>query len=1195
SLRFEVDGRSIYSNQDVRVDEYRLPTMRASVSGPDQPLVQPKSVPLSLFVGYLSGGGAGQLPVTLRTEFNAWGRSPKGWEAYEFGGADVKEGVRPLSIEGEGEVSDPLPYSQTLPATLGTDGTARAAVDVSAPINQPVSLMVEMDYPDANGETLTAGRRLTLYPSAVQLGMKTDGWLMRSSDLRLNLAALDLSGKPLSGQMVKVDLYSRQTITARRRLIGGFYAYDNQEKVERLSAGCTASTNAQGRADCVIDAGVSGEVTVVATTTDRDGRVARSTASIWLAGEDEWWFGGDNGDRMDVVPEKTAYAAGETARLQVRMPFREATALVTVEREGVLSSYVTQLSGKDPVVQVKMPASYAPNVYVSVMAVRGRVTGSRPWLNEMAQKLGLPFTSEGVPPTATIDLAKPSYRIGMTELKVGWEGHRLAIDVKPDKESYGVREKAQVKVSVRGPSGRPVPAADLAFVAVDEALLQLMPNDSWKLLDAMMGERSLEVATSTAQMQVVGKRHYGKKAVAAGGGGGDASGVNRENFQPVLLWKGRVALDSRGEAVIEVPLSDALTRFRLVAIGTDGAQLFGTGESAIRTRQDLAVYPGLPPLVRTGDSYDAVFTLRNGQDKPMTVTATPRVEGGLAISGAQTVTIPAGGATRVRWQARAPDAIGVLKWTVEAQSKDGKFRDSVVATQEVAPAVPVEVWAASLTRVGEGAPPTIMAPQGTLPGGFVDIALSDSLAPPLGGVRDYMQLYPWNCFEQRLSRIVVTRDKAGWEALAASIPTYMDGDGLLRYWPVADMKGSTELTAYTLAITSAAGIKIPEESRARMVAALKGVVEGRVTRGRPHAADERLVKIAALSALARAGAAEPGLVARIDMVPAQMPTGTLADWIVALDRLPKAPRADLLRAAAEGELRKRLVYEGTRLDLSDSARAPWWMMVSSDEMAIKVLDATLGKADWQAEAPRLMIGLASRQQRGHWDTTPANAWGAVAVQRFATLYPATAIAGTTKIALGGKTLSVDWPRSADPQPLRLPLFDGPMTLSQTGGAGPWATVTVRAAVPLKEPLMAGYRLSRQVTVISAREKGKLTAGDVIRVKLTITATADRNWVVLADPLAPGATVMSGLGGQSTLLRNGEGDQSDGVWPAYVENTRDSWRAYFDWLPRGTTTVEYTVRLNGSGQFTLPPARVEAMYAPSIRAQLPVGAMTVWGG
>ena len=128
--------------------------------------------------------------------------------------------------------------------------------------------------------------------------------------------------------------------------------------------------------------------------------------------------------------------------------------------------------------------------------------------------------------------------------------------------------------------------------------------------------------TATAQTQVVGKRHYGKKAVeAGGGGGGDLSGLNRENFQPVLLWKGRVTLDGNGHAQVPVPLNDALTSFKLVAIATDGAQLFGTGSADIRTAQDLSVYAGLPSLVRTGDCYAAGFTLRNGSDKPMTVTA----------------------------------------------------------------------------------------------------------------------------------------------------------------------------------------------------------------------------------------------------------------------------------------------------------------------------------------------------------------------------------------------------------------------------------------------------------------------------------------------------------------------------------------------------------------------------------------------
>ncbi len=185
--------------------------------------------------------------------------------------------------------------------------------------------------------------------------------------------------------------------------------------------------------------------------------LARATRSVWLAGDDDWWFGGDNGDRMDVVPEKTAYKAGETARFQVRMPFREATALVTVEREGVLSSYVTSLSGTDPVVEVKMPGSYAPDVFVSVMAVRGRVEGGFwSWVHGIAQSLGL---ASGRPlrlsrPRSSISPSPPT-ALASTKVKVGWEAHQLQVAVKADKEKYAARDTAQVDVQVKTPDGKP--------------------------------------------------------------------------------------------------------------------------------------------------------------------------------------------------------------------------------------------------------------------------------------------------------------------------------------------------------------------------------------------------------------------------------------------------------------------------------------------------------------------------------------------------------------------------------------------------------------------------------------------------------------------------------------------------------------------------------------------------------------------
>jgi alpha-2-macroglobulin len=1177
---------TIYTDQSVRVDEFRLPTMRATVSGPKANVVRPTKVPVDLFVGYLSGGPAAGLPVSLRTAFTSSETTPDGWEGWTFGGRMVKEGVTPLNGDGE-EQAAPLPLSQTLPVTLGQDGTAKTVLDIAQEIEGETTMTVEMDYQDANGETLTATRYIPLLSSAVQLGVKTDGWMMRDNDLRLKIAALGPEGQAIKGRPVKVELYSREVLTARRRLIGGFYAYDNQMRTKRLGGGCTVTTDSKGMAACAFAPGISGEVTVVATTTDANGNTARAVRDVWLAGEDDWWFGGDNGDRMDLLPEQKEYKAGDTAKFQVRMPFREATALVTVEREGVMSSYVTQLSGTDPVVKVKMPASYAPDVYVSVLAVRGRIGGFKLWTAKIARDWNLPFLSrDGYAPSALVDLAKPSYRLGMAKVKVGWEGYKLGVKVKADKARYAVRETANVDVQVTDPGGKPAKSAEIAFAAVDEALLQLSPNDSWALLDAMMGERPLSVLTSTAQTQIVGKRHYGKKAVEAGGGGGDASAATRTDFKPVLLWRGRVALDGQGKARLPVALSDSLSSFRLVAIANGGANLFGTGETKIRTAQDLSIFSGIPPLVRTGDFYGASFTLRNGTDKPMSVTANVKVTPAVANGAPLTVIIPAGGSAPVTWNLAAPVGVSSLNWEVEATAANGKATDRIAVTQAVIPAVPVEVWAATLTRVGANTSIPLMAPAGALPGfGFVDVKLTDTLAPPLIGVRDYMTAYPYNCFEQQTSRLVVMGDGAGWDKLAATIPAYLDSDGLLRYFPMADLRGSEALTAYILSVTAEAGFVVPETAKAKMIEAMKAVVDGRLKRDYPWASDDRQTRIAALAALARNGASTPAMLGQTGLAPADMTTAVLADWLTIIDRTPGTSPA--LRVAAETVLRQRLVYEGSRLDLTDKDSASWWMMTSGDEMAIKALIAVMGRPGWSEEEPKMMIGVALRQQRGHWDTTPANAWGTIAAKKFATRYPASAISGMTTVSLGAQTLSQGWPMAPGTGPLRLalPMAKTPLVLNQAGGAGPWAMVSLSAAVPLKQALFAGYRIEKTVSVVSQKNADHLTRGDVVKVRITVDAGVDRNWVVVSDPVPPGATIIGNLGGQSALLA-ASASGGEGAQPSYVERGNDAWRGYFEWVPEGRFVVEYAMRLNGSGQFTLPATRVEAMYSPDIRGLVP---------
>ena len=88
---------------------------------------------------------------------------------------------------------------------------------------------------------------------------------------------------------------------------------------------------------CEGKAPATGSLILQAKAADERGRASVTNADVWVVDpENAWWFDVREHDRMDVLPERRRWEPGERARLQVRMPFQEATALVTTEREGVL-------------------------------------------------------------------------------------------------------------------------------------------------------------------------------------------------------------------------------------------------------------------------------------------------------------------------------------------------------------------------------------------------------------------------------------------------------------------------------------------------------------------------------------------------------------------------------------------------------------------------------------------------------------------------------------------------------------------------------------------------------------------------------------------------------------------------------------------------------------------------------------------
>ncbi len=501
------------------------------------PLINAKELTLDLSVHYLAGGGTGLLPVKLRNEVGPKVVPPfQGYDDFTFSNGAVKEGIvrRGEVLEAEETSGEEVRDEQKrvkLPTTelvLDSSGSIRTTISNLPKGEVPKEILTEMEFSDPNGEIQTVSTRTPLWPSGYLIGIKPDSWALSKDAFKFHVAVLDLSGKPVSGADVKVDLFERKTYTHRKRLVGGFYAYEHSVETKRVAPLlCEGKTDTRGLLICEVQSPVSGNVILQAQSMDESGRKTVAHRDLWVAGKGEWWFEVGDHDRIDLIPEKRRYEPGEKAIFQIRMPFRSGTALVSVEREGVMETWIKKISGKSPVVEIPIKSTYAPNVFVSVLVVRGRL----PWIK----------------PTSMIDLGKPAYKLGIAEINVGWKSHELKVDVSPDRKVYKVRQKAIVNIKVITSDGKAPPAgSEVALAAVDEGLLELMPNRSWEILPAMMGRRGYGVQTATAQMQVIGKRHFGLKALPQGGGGGRQT--TRELFDTLLLWKARLPLDANGEA-----------------------------------------------------------------------------------------------------------------------------------------------------------------------------------------------------------------------------------------------------------------------------------------------------------------------------------------------------------------------------------------------------------------------------------------------------------------------------------------------------------------------------------------------------------------------------------------------------------------------------------------------------------------------
>ena len=279
--------------------------------------------------------------------------------------------------------------------------------------------------------------------------------------------------------------------------------------------------------------------------------------------------------------------------------------------------------------------------------------------------------------------------MGAAPLQVGIKSHELPLKVHTDQTVYQVRSKVKVSIETK-------PGAEVALAVVDQALLKLKPNESINLLAAMMISQGHAVETSTLQMNLIGKRHFGKKATPFGGGGGKM--MTRELLDSLVAWKSRVVADKNGHIETDFKLNDSISGFAVIAVGSEGLNLYGTAKTEIAATQDLQIMSSVPPNLRENDELPLQFLLRNTTLNPLHVTADLKV-GDLAEKPIELI-IPPQSTKEVNWSEKVPYGVKNLPLLISAVAKEGP-KDQLKVVSNVVEVTPVRTREGFLTQLSK--------------------------------------------------------------------------------------------------------------------------------------------------------------------------------------------------------------------------------------------------------------------------------------------------------------------------------------------------------------------------------------------------------------------------------------------------------------------------------------------------------------
>lgn len=1097
-------------------------------------------------------------------------------------------------------------------------------------------LRVESAVRDERGKYVATSSQADYLAVDRLVGLRHSRWVYPvGEEAVLDYLVVDPRGTPVAGSAVEIRIERLHTKSSRVKGAGN--AYLTHFIDEWLPSGSCAGVSAKEAMSCRFTPDMPGTYKIIASVKDSQERIHRTELQAWMVGAGRVLWHEPNDDSLQIIPEKPEYAIGETARYLIKNPYPGAQALISIERYGVLKSWVQSLEGSTPVIEFPVEPDFMPGFYLSVVVVSPRVQAPPPERGE-------------------VDLGKPAFKMGYLQVPVNDPYKQLKIDVSTDAEIYKPRDTVKAKIHVEPRHGSSDEAMEIAVAVLDESVLDLVQGGT-KHFDPYQGFNRLDpldLRNFTLLSQLVGRQKFEKKGANPGGDGGADLSV-RSIFKYVSYWNPSIIADAQGNAEIEFSLPDNLTGWRVLAFAVTPTDRMGLGHHSFKVNRPTELRPVMPNQVTEGDQFQAGFTVLNRTAQARDITIRIQAEGDVRDDGpdagqtlmSQTLRVDAYQRQTVFMPVRAaalPQTRDLSRGQIRfiASAGDARDRDGLEHTVPVNKRRSLDTAASYGSTDGAAVTESILVPAAAYPDvGAIAVVLSPSVIGNIDGAIRYMRDYPYNNWEQRLSKGVMAAhyqslkayfgDDLQWpesaglaQQLSQQAANYQAPNGGMSYFIPADQYVSPYLSAYTALVFNwlrERNYEVPTSVENKLHNYLQNLLRKDAVPSFYSQGMTSTIRAVALAALAPHGKLTLADLQRYQPHVAAMSLFGQAHFLQAA---LSVEGSEAIRQEAADRILAHAVQSAGKFSFNEELDDSYSRILATPLRSNCAILSSMARYAESAEGAALVGDVPlklvrsitqTRGNRDHWENTQENVFCLNALVDYAQRYEQVQPQLQVNVQLNGAALGNGGFRDLrDPAITyshaitRADLGAKQSLAIQREGAGRLyyaAQVSYAPTADHAQRINAGIDVRKEVSVqrngswVLLTEPGQIQRGELVRVDLFLSLPTARNFVVVDDPVPGGLEpVNRDLATTSSVDAEAGAYQAAGGswwfqfsdwhhfnvsrWSFYHQELRhDAVRFYSDYLPAGNYHLSYTAQAIAVGEFSQLPVLATEMYDPDI--------------